>query len=221
MKHINYIKYIIILFIFIFLYIMYKYIYKNEQIENFSNTGLNVLYTDQNGNLSTTVLIASRTIAMWRSMTPPPGWAICDGSRGTPDLRGRFILCSGQGEGLTNRIHNTTGGTESETLSIAQIPSHNHNFPVGSRTVETTVTGTHSHFYTYVDGGSNVKGLGCDWSSEKRGNTNEFTKETSESGSHTHTATVDFGTAISTNTGSGFSHDNMPPYYVLTFIMKL
>ena len=27
--------------------------------------------------------------------TVPPGWAICDGTQGTPDLRNQFILGSG------------------------------------------------------------------------------------------------------------------------------
>jgi len=31
-------------------------------------------------------------ITMWKGVTPPNGWALCDGTNGTPDLRGRFIM---------------------------------------------------------------------------------------------------------------------------------
>lgn len=50
----------------------------------------------------------------------PSGWHLCDGSNGTPDLRNRFIL----GAGI--RSIGTSGGEESHTLTIAEMPSHNH-----------------------------------------------------------------------------------------------
>jgi len=34
-------------------------------------------------------------IAMWSGATPPTGWTLCDGTSGTPDLRNRFIVASG------------------------------------------------------------------------------------------------------------------------------
>jgi microcystin-dependent protein len=43
-----------------------------------------------------------------------------------PDCRGRSIIGVGQGTSLTNRTRGQKGGTETHTLSIAQIPSHNH-----------------------------------------------------------------------------------------------
>jgi microcystin-dependent protein len=43
-----------------------------------------------------------------------------------PDRRGRMPVGAGQGTGLTNRPLASTGGTEAEQLTIAQIPRHNH-----------------------------------------------------------------------------------------------
>jgi len=92
------------------------------------------------------------TIAMYGGSSAPAGWVICDGSAvarsdysqlftaiGTtygagngsttfnvPDLRGRAPIGSGTGSGLTARTLGSTGGSESVTLSAAQIPAHSH-----------------------------------------------------------------------------------------------
>lgn len=44
----------------------------------------------------------------------------------TPDLRGRTILGTGQGAGLTNRIMNDSGGEENHQLTVAELASHFH-----------------------------------------------------------------------------------------------
>lgn len=31
-------------------------------------------------------------IIIWSGSAVPDGWALCDGTNGTPDLRGRFVL---------------------------------------------------------------------------------------------------------------------------------
>jgi microcystin-dependent protein len=46
-----------------------------------------------------------------------------------PDLRGRVPLHPGQGPGLSNRTLGESGGTESVTLTAAQIPQHAHTLP--------------------------------------------------------------------------------------------
>lgn len=48
----------------------------------------------------------------------PSGWAICDGTNGTPNLIDRFILAS--------NICGSTGGASQVTLSVAQLPPHKH-----------------------------------------------------------------------------------------------
>ena len=66
-------------------------------------------------------------IIMWNSTvaTIPTGFVLCDGSNGTPDLRGRFVV----GHHPNNNEYdiNDTGGSESVTLSINQMPSHKHD----------------------------------------------------------------------------------------------
>jgi microcystin-dependent protein len=82
----------------------------------------------------------------------PRGWAYCDGrllsiaqntalfslisitygGNGTttfalPNLQGRAPLGTGQGPGLTPRVLGEAAGSTNETLTIQQIPSHNHS----------------------------------------------------------------------------------------------
>jgi microcystin-dependent protein len=81
----------------------------------------------------------------------PKGWALCNGQLlpinqnqalfsllGTtyggngittfalPDLRGRVPISSGQGPGLSNYIIGEIGGSETHTLTVAELPSHTH-----------------------------------------------------------------------------------------------
>lgn len=61
------------------------------------------------------------TILMWTGSVIPEGWALCDGSNGTPDLRGRFPL----GENSDYPV-NSTGGSKEVRLTIDNIPAHKH-----------------------------------------------------------------------------------------------
>lgn len=63
-------------------------------------------------------------IAMWSGAADavPAGWALCNGSNGTPDLRGRFVL----GAGGTYAV-GAKGGEETHTLTAAEMPKHSHD----------------------------------------------------------------------------------------------
>lgn len=87
------------------------------------------------------------SIVAYASSEPPPGCLPCDGSTFsradypllyaaldpayivdswsfvTPDLRGRFVLAASLG-----RPANSTGGAESVTLDLSQIPPHTHTY---------------------------------------------------------------------------------------------
>src|SRR6476469_8745709 len=81
----------------------------------------------------------------------PKGWAMCNGQilainqntalfsllgttyggNGTttfalPDLRGRVPVGMGQGPGLSPMTEGQVGGTETVTLTVNQLPNHNH-----------------------------------------------------------------------------------------------
>ena len=64
-------------------------------------------------------------ITMWSGSiaTIPPGWALCDGTNGTPDLRNRFIVGAGSSYAV-----GATGGEATHTLTINEMPAHTHTY---------------------------------------------------------------------------------------------
>lgn len=69
----------------------------------------------------------------------PPGWHLCDGTNGTPNLIDRFVVCAG----LTYNPGDT-GGIATQSLSYNQLPAHIHgvNDPGHNHGI---VDPTHSH----------------------------------------------------------------------------
>jgi|TARA_B100000085_G_scaffold166199_1_gene151179 microcystin-dependent protein len=61
-------------------------------------------------------------IIMWSGVSVPAGWALCNGSNGTPDLRNRFIVGSGDTYSIAD-----TGGSAEVTLTVSQLPAHTHS----------------------------------------------------------------------------------------------
>ena len=94
--------------------------------------------TGATGATGTDATIPSGVIVMWSGalVNIPAGWVLCDGNNGTPNLLDRFILS------VPNNATNpgTTGGANAITLSVAQLPAHDHT---GSGT--TSTDGTHTH----------------------------------------------------------------------------
>lgn len=125
-------------------------------------------------------------IIMWSGSTVPDGWALCDGTNGTPDLRNAFPLGAG------TRAIGARGGEENVTLTVAQMPKHSHIEQFYSEIGRQYIT----HGVTTNLGTSN--GGTWDINVQKVGN--------------------EISTYI---TGGSEAHNNMPPYYVLAFIMKL
>ncbi len=78
-----------------------------------------VLTTDANGlaTWQTPSGVPSGVIVMWSGTlaSVPSGWALCNGSSGTPDLREKFIY------GWTNEVNpGGTGGSSSDTYSVTR-----------------------------------------------------------------------------------------------------
>ena len=113
-------------------------------------------------------------IIMWSGATNniPSGWALCDGSNGTPNLQDKFLVGAGSGYAV-----GATGGS-----ADAIVPNHTHP--------------------TSIDGGHVIPA----------------TAQTTFSygGAGTYSSTI----FSMSNTGGGQSHENRPPYYAVTYIIK-
>lgn len=163
----------------------------------------------------------------------PAHWALCNGQNGTPDLRDRFIVGAG---GIYSP--GATGGAETVTLGISQIPSHTHTatptVSTGVGSLQTTSDGAHTHnaqckvvgesIWRYPSFGQLGDG--------SRGGIKYGTSDTKpeeafrilSSGAHTHTLSGAPSVSVSVsnaNTGGGGAHENRPPYYALCYIMRI
>lgn len=175
-------------------------------------------------------------IVMWNSTAAsiPAGWQLCNGSNGTPDLRGQFVV--GAGGSYTP---GDSGGAASVTLSANAMPIHTHELTgslttgsAGSHTHASTVTDSgHSHGLTKQYSGTggnfpNLNGFSGSFSVDSPTPTASATTGISVTVdtalAHTHALTLS-GNTQSTGglSGSTQPHENRPPYYALCYIQKM
>jgi hypothetical protein len=145
-------------------------------------------------------------VMMFSGTSVPSGWALCNGSNGTPDLRNKFIRAS-------NGLSSSTGGSNSTSftprgtvsvnnhvLTINEIPSHRHgienyygNYSAGFRYPALNITG------------NPLKNQGA-------GTTQNILSYTGGGAGHNHGASF---------SGDAGSIKVEPEYFSLAFIMKL
>ena len=75
----------------------------------------------------------SGMIILWSGAADaiPSGFVLCDGNNSTPNLSGRFVV--GYDASNSDYDVNDTGGSESVTLTVNQIPAHTHNINLAVR----------------------------------------------------------------------------------------
>jgi microcystin-dependent protein len=157
-------------------------------------------------------------IVMWSGAVNavPAGWALCNGTNGTPDLRDRFVV----GAGSTYAV-GAIGGANTVTLTSGQMPSHTHSVTgatgsAGEHTHTITDPG-HAHGYvTDTSGASGSTGTGATVLSNATTDTATTGITVNLAGAHTHTFS-----GTTTVTGGGQAHENRPPYLALAYIMKV
>ena len=142
-------------------------------------------------------------ILMYTGSTAPSGWALCNGSNGTPDLRDRFIV----GTGSTYSSGNTGGSKD------AVIVSHNHSVSDSGHNHSVSDSG---HNHSIPAGTSRSSGGG----GADRANTNGTTISTNSATTGISINNATTGVSIN-NAGESGTNKNLPPYYALAFIMKL
>ena len=154
-------------------------------------------------------------------------WVLCDGGSdgkgGTvPDLRNRMIMGAGSSYavdstgGSATHSHTLSGSTSS--ASVSGSVSGN----VGSHTLTTSEMPKHTHSYT---GASALGPYATGIVSGGTGNVGANTSSSAGGGSsHTHSlssVSVSLGSHSHTNSGSAASATALPPYYALSYIIKV
>lgn len=84
--------------------------------------------------LSMSLAVPAGTIVMWYGSGLPYGWAICDGSNGTPDLRGMFIK-GAKGFYDIGAVESDLDDNNMLTLKPENIPSQSNSLTVSTTKV--------------------------------------------------------------------------------------
>ncbi len=163
----------------------------------------------------------------------PRGWAFCDGQLlaissntalfsilGTtyggdgrttfalPDLRGRVPLHPGTGAGLTPRRLGQRVGTETNVLTVLNLPSHNHSF-AGTIKASSVVGTTPDPSSAYPAKAEVI----ISWTETKESNSYSTAKDV--------TMANDIVTGITGLTGGSQAVNNMQPSLGLNYIIAL
>ena len=129
--------------------------------------------------------------------------ASCNGVT-IPDLTDRFIVQAGM-----SYQEGSTGGANTVTLTVNQIPSHNHGGSTGS-------DGAHQHYADFNTYKNAAEGSQDDYTRNRFARANgdhEIQRvSTNNTGAHTHAIPAQ---------GGGQSHENRPPYYALCYLIKV
>lgn len=146
-------------------------------------------------------------ITLWYGsiVSIPTGWALCNGTNGTPDLRDRFVVGAG-----TSYTVGATGGATTSTFA----GNHNHTAVLTSASLVVSNIGWGEAGLPLgaVSSGQLLVGSGDPEVGEAlesiRASGNTLTLD-----EHNHNITI--------NNNGTHNHDVTPPYYALCYIMKL
>lgn len=169
-------------------------------------------------------------IMMWSGSAAsiPAGWALCDGTNGTPNLMNSFVrgaggdYAPGDTGGAATHVHTATAAdagahqhsvtVDGHTLTVNQMPAHKHTSGVTDNSQNLVfnrgAVGASPSTSNAIESNSD-NGIYEPYTSEEGGGQpHAHTASSGSAGNHTHAITVE-------------AQDNIPPYYALCYIMHV
>jgi hypothetical protein len=132
----------------------------------------------------------------------PSGWAFCDGTNSTPDLRDKFIIGAAADSGGQANTNVTGSTTKNGGAKDAVLVSHSH-------TASVTDPG---HFHAWGGGGNMQAG---------NDNGGQSVNGQAAAGNFSTTSKGTGITVANDTQGVSGTNANLPPYYALAFIMRI
>ena len=181
-------------------------VYKDAEILPRYSLRVTRLSANQSGGTG----VPTGTVLPWYGQLAdiPSGFALCNGSNGTPDLRNRFIV----GAGSTYAL-GATGGANTVVLDSNTMPKHYHyhgyNYSSNGGMWPRLATTVTSPYPTGT--------IATKWNGSGGGNWNGWDSGNSSYLLSNLVTTFPFVDSSATTSG----HENRPPYYALYYIMKL
>ena len=171
----------------------------------------NLTLIDENNNMGS-IQFPKGIIVIWNgsATTIPNGWTFCDGTLGTPDLRGRFIISTNPQTNNNSKFIIAEPNTKSSevnpstfSLTSANLPSHSHPFLDSYYSESSSLFVPNPRALDGVNLPAKDNWIGSNNNNGWNGN-----------------PIGDWNTTLA-NTGVGSSINLIPPYYSVCYIMKL
>jgi len=157
--------------------------------------------TTFNGPVAGVEGIPSGGIIMWSGSIAniPSGFALCDGTNGTPDLTDRFVVGAGGSKAVGD-----TGGTDTQSVNLSVSDSAEVNF------------GSNNVGQSFSDNRLAVQDTGQLLAPDNdQGNLAVHRKDFNTSTSN------GFSAVVNVNASGSDSFDNQPSFYAVAYIIKL
>ena len=174
----------------------------------------------------------------WSNNNTVPGWYICDGSNGTPNLTDKFVRGGAQSTLNGQAVNESARYAGNNKISDQNLPSHTH--AIGSHTHSvtgsTTTSGGHGHSINLSersdissqDTTNRYALVHPDITSGGVSYPTHSVSTVSNSGTHSHafstataSASTSTGTAGNTGNNAASNTDFLPAYYAIIYIMRV
>ena len=160
------------------------------------------------------IIMWNGTIAEAEALT---NWRICDGANGTPDLRDKFVMGVGSSVNTSTATKGETGGANSYTLALNQMPEHSHDVSDSGHSHTITDPG-HAHTWSRQD--AQINASYRPWPANNNDVVESVVNTSNETTGITGTNNGNANISESLK-GGNTAIDNRPDYFALCYIMRV